>query len=49
MGIKVGGLIMGWIPEYPCEPYAVRVARTVTRGVHVYTYSVVVGPTPFVL
>lgn len=28
-----------------CEPYAVRVARTVTRGVRVYTCSVVVGPT----
>ncbi|KAF8364962.1 hypothetical protein HHK36_031412 (mitochondrion) [Tetracentron sinense] len=27
------------------KPYAVRVARTVTRGVRVYTCSVVVGPT----
>lgn len=31
--------------ESLCEPYAVRVARTVTRGVRVYTCSVVVGPT----
>jgi len=30
--------------ESLCEPYAVRVARTVTRGVRVYTCSVV-GPT----
>ncbi|KAK7230769.1 hypothetical protein RIF29_48566 [Crotalaria pallida] len=35
----------GWIVESLCEPYAVRVARTVTRGVRVYTCSVVVGPT----
>lgn len=31
--------------ESLCEPYAVRVARTVTRGVRVYTCFVVVGPT----
>ena len=35
----------GWILESLCEPYAVRVARTVRRGVRVYTCSVVVGPT----
>lgn len=35
----------GWMTESLCEPYAVRVARTVTRGVRVYTCSVVVGPT----
>jgi hypothetical protein len=34
-----------WILESLCEPYAVRVARTVRRGVRVYTCSVVVGPT----
>lgn len=34
-----------WMTESLCEPYAVRVARTVTRGVRVYTCSVVVGPT----
>jgi hypothetical protein len=31
--------------ESLCEPYAVRVARTVTRGVRVYTLRVVLGPT----
>ena len=35
----------GWMTESLCEPYAVRVARTVRRGVRVYTCSVVVGPT----
>jgi len=35
----------GWILESLCEPYAVRVARTVTRGVRVYTCSVVLRPT----
>uniref|UniRef100_K4BH96 Uncharacterized protein n=1 Tax=Solanum lycopersicum TaxID=4081 RepID=K4BH96_SOLLC len=35
----------GWILESLCELYAVRVARTVTRGVCVYTCSVVLRPT----
>ncbi|XP_055836192.1 uncharacterized protein LOC129904644 [Solanum dulcamara] len=35
----------GWILESLCELYAVRVASTVTRGVRIYTCSVVLRPT----
>lgn len=38
---KSGRKGWGWISESLCEPYAVRIARTVTRGVRLYTFSVV--------